>query len=178
MPINRIIQALMAFTAITVATTGWSKTAEQWMEEMGVNTNVSYQAVRVMETKDGQFEFKERVAPQKRSMEMDMGGMQGTMVLREDQNRAFFTMPSMGMYRDMKMTEAMKQSNQNMNVSNVEKVGRETVSGFEATKFKTQFKDANGKGAGFIWVADEGFPIKMDMIYKSRGMKGERMTMT
>ncbi len=175
---NRLTQALLAITALAVAPVGLSKTAVEWMQEMGVDPNLSYQATRIMETKDGRFELKERVAPQKRAMQMDMGGMSGTMVIREDENRAFFTMPSMGMYRDMKMTEAMKQSNQNMNVSNVEKVGRETIEGFETTKYKTEFSDKDGKGAGFMWIADEGFPIKMDMIYKTRRMKGQRMTMS
>lgn len=178
MQLRHAIESLLLVTTLVLANSGWAKTAAQYAQEMGLDPNLSYQATRVMETKDGRFEFKERIAPQKRAVIMDMGGMQGTMVTREDENRAFFTMPTMGMYRDMKLSDAMKQSSQTMDMRNVETVGRESIDGWEATKYKTNFKDAQGKGAGFIWVADEGFAIKMDMIYASRGMKGQRMTLS
>lgn len=166
-----------ALWLLTAASPSWAKSMEDWAAQVGVDLNLSYSATRVMETKDGRFEFKEHAAPKKRAMEMDVGGMQGTLLMREDQEKAFFVMPEMGMYREMKLTEAMKQSNHNMDMQDIEEVGRETISGYESTKYKTTFKDKNGKGAGYIWVADAGFPIKMDMIYKSRKMKGQRMTM-
>lgn len=152
-------------------------TMEQWAEKYGIRTDASYDATRVMESKDGTFEFKERKAPGKSAMEMNMGGMQGTAIIREDLKKAWFIMPSMGMYREMDMRDAMKQQTEAMQVSKVEEVGRETVNGFSSRKFKTQFKDQNGKGAGFMWITDDGVPIKMDMIYKNRGMKGQRMKM-
>ena len=56
-------------------------------------------------------------------------------------------------------------------------MGREAVNGNPSTKYKAKFTDNEGKGAGFIWVTDTGVPIKMDMIYSSKGAKGQRMTM-
>ncbi len=172
------LKLLLPLLGLVLANSGWAKSPMESALEMGIDINLSYEATRLMETKDGSFSFKERIAPQKRAIEMETGGMSGLMVIREDQQRAFFMMPEMGMYREMKFTDAMQQSNQSMETYNIEKVGRENVEGYDSTKYKTKFKDPNGKGAGFIWVADEGFAVKMDMIYASRGMKGERMTIT
>lgn len=162
--------------------TAWASAAQaltmqQWADKHGIRTDASYDATRVMETKDGQFSFKERKAPGKQTMEVNMGGMEGRMIMREDLKKAWFIMTEMGMYREMDMSEAMSQQADSMQVSKVEELGRETVNGFDSRKFKTQFKDKNGKGAGFMWITDEGVPIKMDMIYKNRGMKGQRMKM-
>ncbi|MEM6710296.1 MAG: DUF4412 domain-containing protein [Pseudomonadota bacterium] len=165
------------FLLATVCVPASAKTMEELAAEYGFRTDVSYDGTRIMETKDGKFSFKERHAPNKSSMEVNMGGMSGTMIMREDLNKAYFLMPDMGMYREMDVSEASQQSPAGQDLSKLEEVGRETVNGFSARKFKTQFKDSEGKGAGFVWITDEGVPIKMDMIYKSRGMKGQRLTM-
>ena len=167
----------IVLTALALCGNSWTKTATEWAAEVGVDMNVSYEATRVVETKSGSFQMYERKAPKKMAMEMDMGGMKGTMIMREDLNTAYFTMPSMGMYRTIKMNEALKQSNQDMHMQTFEKVGRETINGFESTKYKTAFKDDNGSGEGFTWIADVGVLIKMDMVYQSRKRKGERMVM-
>lgn len=167
--------AFVCLAALTGA--AQALTMEQWAKEHGIRTDASYDGTRVMETKDGQFSFTERKAPGKQVMGMNMGGMQATVIMREDLNKAWTVMPDMGMYREMKFGDAQKQSADNMQVSKVEEVGRETINGHSSRKFKTQFKDQNGKGAGFMWITDAGVPIKMDMIYKNRGMKGQRMKM-
>jgi hypothetical protein len=173
-------KALIALT--TLLLTAWAGAAQavtmqQWAEKYGIRTDASYDGTRVMETKDGQFSFTERKAPGKQVMGMDMGGMQAIVIMREDLNKAWAVMPEMGMYREMKIDQALESSADNMQVSKIEEVGREDVNGHSSRKFKTNFKDRNGKGAGFMWITDEGVPIKMDMIYKNRGMKGQRMKM-
>lgn len=174
---TRICTALILLFGVALSSTTYAKTMQQWAEEYGIRMDASYDATRIMETKDGKLSFKERKAPQKSAMEISMGGMGGTMIMREDLNKAFFVMTDMGMYREMALGEAMSQSADGMQVSKVEELGRETVNGYSARKFKTQFKDKDGKGAGFMWITDDGVPIKMDMIYKNRGMKGQRMKM-
>ncbi|MEM1436442.1 MAG: DUF4412 domain-containing protein [Pseudomonadota bacterium] len=152
-------------------------TMEEWAREFGIRTDASYDATRVMETSEGAFRFKERKAPGKSAMEMNMGGMQGLAIIREDLQKAWFVMPGMGMYREMDMREARGQQAESMQVSKVEEVGQETIDGFSTRKFKSEFKDAEGKGTGFMWITDDGVPIKMDMVYQNRRMKGERMLM-
>mgnify|MGYP000165067380 CR=1 FL=1 len=168
--------ALLGLTALA-AGSAWAGSYMDWADQVGVDLNASYDGTRVMETKDGRFEFVERKAPGKHYMGMDFGGMSGVLIMREDLNTAYMLMPEMKMYREMPEIEAKNQSHAQMDLSKVEKVGRETIGGFPANKFKTQFKDKDGKGAGFVWVTDSGVPIKMDMIYKNRRMKGQRMTM-
>jgi hypothetical protein len=168
---KKIVCLLASFIFVTGAS---AKTAEQWAEELGYKDNVSYDGIRVMETKDGQMQFNIHHAPGKESMEMDIGGMQSRVIIRRDLGKSYSIMPSMGTYREMPLDDATKQANQAMNLQSVEEVGREDVNGFSATKYKTKFKDDSGKGAGFMWITDEGIPIKMDMIYASRKMKGQR----
>ena len=171
----RPLVAIAALCMSVLTGTAQALTMEQWAEKHGIPTDASYDGTRVMETKDGQFSFAERKAPGKQLMGINMNGMQASMIMREDLQKAWAIMPDMGMYREMKFFDAQKQSADGMQVSKVEEVGREDVNGYSSRKFKTQFKDQNGKGAGFMWITDAGVPIKMDMIYKSRGMKGQRM---
>lgn len=74
---------------------------QQWAEEYGIPTDASYDAVRVLETKDGQMRFEERRAPGKSRMYVSMGGMGGTVIMREDLGKPFFTLPALGLYREM-----------------------------------------------------------------------------
>ena len=154
-----------------------AETMEEWAEKYGIRTDASYEATRVMETEAGQFQFKERKAPGKSAMGMDMGGMQGTAIIREDLEKAWFIMPDMGYYREMDISQAAKQQADSMQVSRVEELGREEVNGFPSRKFKSHFKYEGGKAEGFMWITDDGIPIKMDMVYTSRRMKGQQMKM-
>ena len=154
-----------------------AKTMEEWAEEYGIRMDASYEATRIMETQHGRMSFKEHKAPQKTRMEMSMGGVSGTMILREDLGTSYFVMPEMGMYREMQLKDANSQAGNNMQVSKVEELGREEINGFQTRKFKTQFKNQDGKGSGFMWITDDGVAIKMDMEYQNRRMKGQRMIM-
>lgn len=160
-----------------LSTPAFSLTLEQWVENNGINTDVSYDATRVMGTEGGELRFKEHKAPGKSLIEMNMGGMQGSAIIRDDLQKAWFVMPNMGMYREMNLHDASRQQADSMQVSKVEKVGRETINGYPSTKFETKFKNESGKGTGFMWITDSGVPIKMDMTYENRRMKGQRLQM-
>ncbi len=150
---------------------------EEWAEEFGIDVNVSYDGTRVMESQGNRFEATERRAPGKMRTEVNMGQMQSGVILREDLNKAWLLMPSMGMYKEETLEGGMMQSSNGLEFQSIEKQGSESVNGHPSTKYRTRFEDNDGKGAGFVWVTDTGVPIKMDMIYSSRGMKGERITM-
>ena len=149
---------------------------EQWADEMGLDLEVSYDGTRIMTMKHGEFEIAEHKAPQKMYTEFNMGNMSGAFILREDLNKSYTLMPSMGMYREMSLDEGMYEAAGGMEFSQIEEVGKEVVNGHPSTKFKARFEDKQGKGAGFMWITDTGVPIKMDMIYSSDEVKGMRIS--
>ena len=150
---------------------------ERWAEEFGIDLNVSYDGVRIIEFQGGQFETIERRAPGKMYAEVQMSNMTSGVILREDLQKSYILMPSMGFYKEESLKGGMLQASNGMEFSKIEKVGPEDIYGHPSTKFKTRFKDNEGKGAGFIWITDTGVPIKMDMIYSSSKFKGERISM-
>lgn len=162
---------LLTVPALVSAAHPW----ERW-EELGIDPNVSYDGVRIMTMEQGEFEITERKAPQKMFTEFNMGAISGAFILREDLDKAYMLMPSMGMYREMSISEGEYEAAGGMEFSDIEAAGEEVVNGHPSTRFKTRFKDKEGKGAGFIWITDSGVPIKMDMIYSSRGEKGMRLS--
>ena len=154
-----------------------TQTMEQWAEEYGIPLDVSYDATRIIETEQGSFSLKERKAPGKTMVEMNFQGIQGATIIREDLDKAWFFSTEMGFYREMDMSQANQQRPDNSQVTDVEEVGRETINGYSTRKFKSEFKDNNGKAEGFMWITDDGIPIKMDMTYTSRRARGQTVTM-
>lgn len=149
---------------------------QRWARELGVNLDLSYEATRTMETKDGAMSFKEYRTPRAMRMDMNMQGMETSVIMRDD-NTAVALMHSLGMYREISSADTQNQA-PNMDFSKIEYVGAEEVDGYDTKKYKTQFKDDNGRGGGYVWVTDDdGLLIKMDMIYANRGNKGQRMKM-
>lgn len=145
------------------------------MDKFGVDPNASFSGTRHVESKDGQVDMFIRQAPQKMRMGMTMGGQTMTVITREDLGVNYMLMPQMNMYKEVKADEMMA-GGANLSFSEVSEVGREGVSGYDCTKYRAKFTDANGgKAGGYYWVSDDGILMKVDMIYKSRKQKGERM---
>jgi len=172
-------QWLLGFFAIVCLGLSASATAEvhpyeRWAKELGIDLNASYDGIRLMEFQGNSFQATERRAPGKMYTEVDMGGMSTGVIVREDRNKSYMLMPSMGYYREESLKGGLMQASNGMEFRKIEKVGREDVIGFPSTKYKTRFEDKDGKGAGIIWVTDSGVPIKMDMIYSNKDMKGQR----
>lgn len=179
-PASRWIAGMLIFMGL-FASPAFAKEGahpyERWADEFGIDMNVSYDGIRVMEFQGGQFEATERRAPGKMYTEINMGNMTSGVILREDLQKSYILMPSMGFYKEDSLKGGMMQSANGMEFDKIEKVGREDILGYPSTKFKTKFKDNEGKGAGFMWVTDSGVPIKMDMIYSNSKFKGERISM-
>lgn len=150
---------------------------EKWATQLGIDMSVSYDGTRVMSMEEGEIEAVERHAPGKMYTELQVGGMSSAVILREDLGKSFILLPSMGFYREDTLEGGLMQTSNGLEFSKIEREGRETINGHDATKYKTQFKDKDGKGAGLVWVTDTGVPIKLDMIYSSRGNKGQRISM-
>jgi hypothetical protein len=149
----------------------------QWADDFGIDLNASYDGTRVMEMKDGTFEFVEHKAPGKMYTEVNMGSMSSVIIVREDLGKGYHLMPGMGMYKETSLADSMSQSSNGMRFHSIEEVGRDEVIGFPSTKYQTRFEDNDGKGAGHFWVTDSGVPIKMDMVYTSNEVQGLRIKM-
>lgn len=149
---------------------------ERWAEDFGIDVNVSYDGTRLMKFDGQTMQFSEKRTPGKMSTQIQMQGMSSTVLLREDLGKSFMIMPSMGYYREQPLKDGLMQASSGLKFSKIEAVGDEVINGHPSKKFKTKFKDKDGKGAGFIWITETGIPMKMDMIYSSRKMKGKRLS--
>lgn len=182
-PFNRaLIQRLAAVALIASAcfcngALALTQSFEEWADKLGIDTSVEYQATRVITTKDATFEYEERRMPEKMLMHMRMEGMEAVLLMREDLGKTYTLMPSMEMYREVKIDKASQQTGGVDGLAEVSKVGRETINGHDCTKYKAIISSKDGKGDGFIWVSDSGVPIKMDMVYSSRRNRGQHMVM-
>ena len=138
--------------------------------------SVEYSADRIIESSAGTFTGKVFSAKDKERSETNMGGMQSVMILRRDKQIGWMLMPMQKMYMTMDFAKAQQQSGAAPNEQiDITEVGTETIEGHAAKKYKMLMKD--GSGGGFIWVTDQGIPVKMDFLSKSGGEK-TRMTVT
>jgi hypothetical protein len=169
--------ALAGLALVSLSAFGASHPYQRWAEELGIDTDVSYDGTRVMEMENGLVEVTERRAPGKMYTEMYMANMTTGVILREDLKKSFILMPSMGFYREDSLEDGLMQTSNGLEFQTIEKAGSETINGHPAAKYKTRFKDNNGKGAGVIWVTDTGVPIKMDLIYSDKDVQGQRISM-
>jgi len=151
---------------------------QEYLEKFGIDKNAAFSGTRHMETKEGQIDSFVRQDGGKMRMEMNVGEMSGVIITRQDTGKNYMLMPSMSMYREMDIKALQESGSSDVDFSEASKVGRETVNGYDCTKFKAKFKDKQGgKGGGYYWVSDDGILMKIDMIYQSRKQKGQRMLM-
>ena len=140
---------------------------------------VEYSADRVVETEAGTFGGKVYFTKDKERLETSLQGMQGmqsVMILRRDQQTGWMLMPAQRMYQKLDLRRAQQQaSSQSADQMTIDEVGPDTVEGHAATKYKMLLKD--GSGGGFIWVTQDGVPVKMDFLGKN-GRDKTRMTVT
>lgn len=137
---------------------------------------VEYSADRIVETEAGTFDGKVYFTKDKERLETNAQGMQSVMILRRDQQLGWMLMPAQRMYQKLDLARAQQQSGaQAADAVTIEQVGAETVEGHDATKYKMLMKD--GSGGGFIWITQDGIPVKMDFLGKS-GRDKTRMTVT
>jgi hypothetical protein len=136
---------------------------------------VEYSADRLIESDAGTFNGKVYSAKDRERTEMHMGDMQTVMILRRDKQVGWMLMPMMKSYQEMDLAQAAQQSGAAPDDQvEITVVGTESVEGVESTKYKMLLKD--GSAGGFIWVTQQGIPVKMDMLSKS-GRDKTRITM-
>jgi hypothetical protein len=137
---------------------------------------VEYSADRIVESEAGTFDGKVYYTKDKERLETNMQGMQSVMILRRDQQLGWMLMPAQRMYQKLDLARAQQQSgSQSADTVTIEQVGADSIEGHEATKYKMLMKD--GSGGGFIWITQDGIPVKMDFLGKN-GREKTRMTVT
>jgi hypothetical protein len=137
---------------------------------------VEYSADRTIVSEAGTFDGKVYFTKDKERVETNMQGTQSVMILRRDQQLGWMLMPAQRMYQKLDLARAQQQSgSQSADSVTIEQVGAESIEGRDATKYKMLMKD--GSGGGFIWITEEGIPVKMDFLGKN-GRDKTRMTVT
>lgn len=137
---------------------------------------VEYAADRNIETPAGDMQGRVHATPSMQRNETRVGDMTSVMILRLDKKTGWMLMPAQKMYQKLDLDQAGKQSGAvTPEQTELELVGRETVSGHSTNKYKFVTRDKSS--GGFLWYTDEGIPVKMDVLNKSHG-KSERMTVT
>ncbi len=137
---------------------------------------VEYAADRKIETPAGDMQGRVHGTPGMQRNETRVGDMTSVMILRMDRKLGWMLMPAQKMYQQLDLEKAGKQAGAVApEQTELELVGRETVSGQDTNKYKFVAKDKSS--GGFLWYTDSGIPVKMDALSKSGG-KSERMTVT
>lgn len=138
--------------------------------------SVDYSADRVMESEAGTFTGKVFFSGGKERTEMSVGEMQTITIMRPDKQLAYRLMPAQRMYMQTDMATARQQTG-SAGAENVDitLVGKESVEGVQATKYKLLMKGA--AAGGFMWFTAEGIAVKMDLL-SSEGGKKTRTTIT
>lgn len=150
-------------------------TAQSQADDLPVPT-VDYSADRIVETEAGTFDGKVYFAKDRERMETNAQGMQSVMILRRDQQLGWMLMPAQRMYQKLDLRRAQEQSgSKGSEQVTISEVGADSIEGHAATKYKMLMKD--GSGGGFIWITQDGIPVKMDFLGKS-GRDKTRMTVT
>jgi len=167
---------IIALTISLLTWTAYAQDTQTQLEEFGIDPNASFSGIRHMESKEGQLDMFVRQAPKMNRIDMKMQSQSMSLITREDRGVNYMLMPQMNMYKEV-AADQVQITGANLSFSEVSEVGTENINGHDCTKFRAQFKDAQGgKAGGYYWVSDDGILMKVDMIYKSRKQKGERMT--
>ncbi len=123
------------------------------------DSRAQYSAVEHMSTPQGDVEAKVFVMPGMKRMEMH----DATQIFRFDKGVIWVLMPRQRMYME-KPIAAAPGGSANLKYIERKKLGKETVNGISATKYKTVAQDSQGNRLeGLSWLTDDGILVKNDM---------------
>lgn len=141
------------------------------------DADVSYAAIRHVETGARTLDMREFRAPGRLRLEMptaDGGG--SIMIGRLDRGIVWMLMPSIGSYMEIpeeKIAAAAGADAALLDRAVVlerEEEGSETVHGHETTRYGIVLRDAAGeRSTGHYWLTREGIPIRLDLVYEGSG---------
>lgn len=167
---------IIAIITSLLSCTAYADDMTAYLEEFGIDPNASFSGTRHVESREGQMDMFVRQAPKMSRIDMNFQSQSMSLITREDRGVNYMLMPQVNMYKEV-AADQVQITGANLSFSEVSEVGTENINGHDCTKFRAKFKDAQGgQAGGYYWVSDQGVLMKVDMIYKSRKQKGERMT--
>jgi hypothetical protein len=134
--------------------------------------DVSYSAVRVMETEQHKLNQRFYYVPDKTRSEMDASGESVVTITRDDLGVIWVVMgQSMYLETSMSDIEAYADSTEGspdaMEVVEYTELGRERMDGYDTTKYRVRAEDPDGdEVTGHFWVTDERIPVRMEMDFQ------------
>jgi hypothetical protein len=163
----RIVHAIIPIVLLALPTAGTAR-----VEVDFAKPDVSYSATRVMQIEQGTYRQRFHYVPQKTRSEMTTGGRDVVTITRDDLSVIWvFIDPNTYLETSMDDPETYGDrtagSPDAMEVTEYTEVGRETVNGFETTKYRVRAEDADGdEMLGHFWVTDERVPVRMEMDFQ------------
>jgi hypothetical protein len=149
---------LLAAAAVLILSFAAAAQPADWLRP-----DVAYAATRTMQAGGMTISGPVHYDGGKERFEMTMEGRQQVMIRREDKQLLYMVMPQMGMGMEMRLggqgfTPGAMPGARDYAELQPEEVGRETVAGEAATKYRVS---AEG-GTVFIWASDDGIPLRME----------------
>lgn len=147
-------------------------------EELGIDTRVGYSGDRIVESSQAGRTLKVREfrMPGKARLEFEEQGQAVVMILDETAGSAFMLTPALRMYTTLSVREFQERAWDSLDLLDFERLDRERVNGYDATRYRVSYRDADGnQGHGFHWVTDDGVAIRLDVTYDSAERSGDRL---
>ena len=138
-----------------------------------LNSEQAYSATQTITSgKNGKNSLTTQVYREGQNLRMDISesGQNMSVLIRMGDETNYMLMHDMQMYQEVK-TKRIKQyqNNTKMAFSNQQKVGQETVNGYNTTKYTADFEDEDGKvGSGEFWVTGDEIVVRAVMQHKRR----------
>lgn len=119
----------------------------------------SYSAVETISTPRGEMKARVFVVPGMQRMEMQ----RAIQILRFNRGVMWVLMPQQRMFMERPI-EAAPEGSANLKYLERKKLGKDTVNGIPAAKYKTVAEDQQGNRlTGFSWLTDDGILVRNDM---------------
>lgn len=165
---------MLSRTTLTIAATSLLAVAAlappAQAEVRNFNMDAAYSATRIIE--GGEQRMEQRYFQQDATtyrMEMHAHGQHSTIIMNGDRGVMWILMPSQQMYMESSIDD------QRFDATNVElpdpetwemeRVGRESVNGVSATKYRVATDSGETtRMQGFLWISDDGIPVRTDMV--------------
>lgn len=144
--------------------------------------DVSYTAIRRVETGARTVEMREYRAPGRLRLETSAGdGTTSIMIGRRDRGIAWLLMPSIETY--MEIPEERIAAAAGADAALLDRAlvleraeeGTETIDGHDTIRYRIVLQDPGGtRSSGRYWLTREGIPIRLDLVYDgSEGIGGQ-----
>lgn len=146
-----------------------------------LNATQAFSATQTITSgKNGKNSMTTQVYREGQNMRMDISesGQKMSVLMRMGDETNYMLMHDMQMYQEVKTKRIKKyQDNAKLTFSNQQKVGQETVNGYNTTKYTADFEDEDGKiGSGEFWVTGDAIVVRAVMQHQRR-RRTEQTTM-